>query len=87
MTIMVCCFEQDDAAIVRLYGRATVTPLADSPISERMLGSPATELTSAPRQVIEIEVTSTMTSCGYGVPLMTFTRDRSRSERGRRYKD
>jgi len=35
----------------------------------------------------DVEVTSTMTSCGYGVPVMEFARDRKNSDRGRQYKD
>ena len=27
-----------------------------------------------------------MTSCGYGVPVMAFVRDRGKADRGRRYK-
>src|SRR5712692_2481169 len=32
ITVMVCSFEEENAAIVRLYGRASVTPVADSPL-------------------------------------------------------
>jgi hypothetical protein len=28
-----------------------------------------------------------MTSCGYGVPVMSFVRERRRADRGRKYKD
>src|ERR1041384_8567618 len=34
ITVMVCSFGAEDAAIVRLHGRATITPLADSPLAE-----------------------------------------------------
>jgi hypothetical protein len=37
--------------------------------------------------VIEVEIEKTMTSCGYGVPIMSFVRDRGTAERGRRYKE
>jgi hypothetical protein len=40
----------------------------------------------APRHVVDIEVESTVTSCGYGVPVMTFLRARREADRGRRYK-
>lgn len=85
ITVMVCSFEEENAAIVRLYGKARVTPLSDSPIADLLLQQAAGELTSQPRQVIEIEVKRTMTSCGYGVPVMSFVRDRRVSDRGRRY--
>jgi hypothetical protein len=38
------------------------------------------------RQVIVLDVESTMTSCGYGVPIMEFKRHRTKDDRGRRYK-
>jgi hypothetical protein len=86
ITIMVCSFEDDQAAIVRLYGKASVTPLADSPLADQLLQQGATELRLPPRRVIEVAVEQTMTSCGYGVPAMTFVRDRRVEDRGRRYK-
>lgn len=82
ITIMVCAFEAENAAIVRLYGKARVTPLEDSPLSKMLLESPATEL-KKPRQVIEIEVESTQTSCGHGVPVMELVRQRKPTDRKR----
>jgi hypothetical protein len=38
------------------------------------------------RQIIDVHVERTMTSCGYGVPLMHFEESRSKAQRGRRYK-
>ena len=43
--------------------------------------------TSNIRQVIVLDVESTMTSCGYGVPVMEFVRHRGPEGRGRRYKE
>ena len=34
ITIMVCSFGEEDAAIIRLLGKATVTPFAESPLAE-----------------------------------------------------
>ena len=85
ITVMVCSFEEADAAIVRLYGQATITPVADSPLAGLLLQKGA-EVLQAPRQVIEIEIEKTTTSCGYGVPVMSFIRDRQKSDRGGRYK-
>lgn len=87
ITVLVCSFEAEEAAIVRLYGRAYVTALEQSALAERLLAEGATELKSRPRQVIEIEVEKTMTSCGYGVPVMTLARQRRTVDRGRRYKE
>ena len=87
VTVMVCSFSESDAAIVRLYGRATATPLDDSPHRDLMLAHEAESINLPTRQVIEIAVSATATSCGYGVPVMELVKERTRSERGRRYKD
>ena len=88
ITVMVCSFEEENAALVRLFGKARVTPIADSPIADLMLqGSAPPELKPSRRQVIEIDIEKTMTSCGHGVPVMSFVRDRDVSDRGRRYKE
>ncbi|MFN8598138.1 MAG: pyridoxamine 5'-phosphate oxidase family protein [Anaerolineae bacterium] len=84
-TLMVCSFEAENAAIVRLYGVAHVSPVEESPLKDLLLQAPYADLTK-PRQVIEIEVESTVTSCGYGVPVMEFVRNRHAADRGRRYK-
>ena len=86
ITVMVCSFESEDAAIVRLYGQATVTPIAKSELAEQLLAAGATEMKLTPRQVVEIEVEKTSTSCGYGVPVMEFVRDRRTVDHGRKYK-
>jgi hypothetical protein len=85
VTIMVCSFTPDDAAIVRLYGHAHVFPLEESTLAP-VLEAEARAFMSAPRQVIEVDVERTMTSCGYGVPVMSVVRERQRDDRGRRYK-
>jgi hypothetical protein len=87
VTVMISSFEGGDAATVRLFGRATVRPIAESPHAALLLAHAAQELKSAPRQAIEIEIDNTMTSCGYGVPVMQFVRDRRVADRGRRYKE
>ena len=87
ITVMVCSFGPEDAAIVRLYGRATITPQADSPLAEQLLEHPAKDIKLPMRQVVEVEINNTMTSCGYGVPIMSFEEDRTIANRGRRYKE
>lgn len=87
ITVMVCSFEDDQAAIIRLYGTAQVTPIDQSPLAEQLLqqvanpGAPAVA-----RYVIEVAIEQTMTSCGYGVPVMSFVRNRRTVDRGTRYK-
>lgn len=86
ITIMVCSFDAENAAIVRLYGRATITPVEESPLKEKLLAHGAKELKLTPRHVIEVVVEKTVTSCGYGVPIMEFVQDRTTAERGRQFK-
>jgi hypothetical protein len=86
ITVMICSFEGENAAIVRLYGKAKVTPIKESPLAEQLLATGATEMKLTPRQVVEIEVEKTSTSCGYGVPVMEFVRDRRTVDHGRQYK-
>ena len=86
ITVMICSFESEDAAIVRLYGKATVTPIAESQLAEKLLATGATEMKLTPRHVVEIEVEKTSTSCGYGVPVMEFVRERRTVDLGKRYK-
>lgn len=86
ITVMICSFEGENAAIVRLYGKAKVMRVAESQLAEQLLAAGATEMKLTPRQVVEIEVEKTSTSCGYGVPVMEFVRDRRTIDHGRRYK-
>jgi hypothetical protein len=87
ITVMVCSFEEEDAAIVRLFGTARPRPLDDSPLAQLLLEGRAADRKGSARQMIEVEIERTMTSCGYGVPVMTFVRERRTADRGRRYKD
>ncbi len=83
---MICSFEEENAAIVRLFGHANVSEVTDSPLATRLLEQGASDLKAPPRQIVEIEIEQTMTSCGYGVPVMSLVRQRRTADRGRRYK-
>ena len=85
-TVMVCSFEEENAAIVRMYGHGKAVPIEESSLSEALLKHEAADLALPQRQVIEIDVTQTSTSCGYGVPVMKFDYERTTAQRGRRYK-
>ena len=87
ITVMVCSFEEDDCAIVRLYGKATTTPLDEHPDAALLREQPAAELKLPERQVVEIAVESAATSCGYGIPVMSFVRERTVKDRGRKFKE
>jgi len=86
VTVMVCSFEEEDAAIVRLYGRARVATPADSPVAGLLEECPSKDIGMPVRQVIEIDIERTMTSCGFGVPVMSMVRERRVTDRGRRYR-
>jgi hypothetical protein len=87
ITLMVCSFEAEDAAIVRLYGRARIVPLEESPLAELLLAQQAADLRLPLRQVVDVAVERTATSCGYGVPVLAPVRERTIEGRGRRYKE
>jgi hypothetical protein len=86
ITLMVMSMDGQDAAVVRLFGRATVCPVDTSPLKDLLLGSPAPSIELPVRQAVDIAVESTVTSCGYGVPVFEFVSQRVRAKRGRRYK-
>ena len=86
VTVMVCSFEQQNAGIVRLFGSGRVLEIENYPRRDLLTGDSAGEIALPERQVIEISVDSTMTSCGYGVPVSEGFRPRTVSDRGRAYK-
>ena len=86
ITIMVCSFGESDAGVIRLFGKVNTSSVEDSPLADQLLGSTADDIALPMRQIIEVEVTSTQTSCGYGVPIMEYVRERTTSDRGRRFK-
>ena len=86
ITVMVMSMDGEDAAVVRLFGHATVTSLDASPLRDLLLRDQADDIELPIRQAIDIAIESTQTSCGYGVPVFVFKAQRVRAERGRRYK-
>ena len=76
MTLMFCAFE-GDALILRVYGQANIlhprdpewkTALADFP---EIAGS---------RQIFDMTIDLVQTSCGTGVPIMSFVKSRAEDE-------
>jgi hypothetical protein len=86
ITLMVMAMGAEDAAVVRLYGRATATPVEDSPLAEILRHVPAKDLELPERQVVDVAIQRTVTSCGYGVPVLEYASQRVRAQRGRRFK-
>ncbi len=72
ITLMVCSFFAEDAAIVRLFGKATIRSLDDADIPESIMAQGSEEIVLPARQVVDITVERTVTSCGYGVPIMDY---------------
>jgi pyridoxamine 5'-phosphate oxidase-like protein len=73
ITLMFCNFEQP-ALVLRIYGKGRPVVPWDRDWDEL-----AAHFTMLPgtRQIFDIEVEGVLTSCGYGVPLMTLERERS----------
>ncbi len=86
ITIMVMSLDGQDAAVVRLYGKARVVPIHESELKESLLASPAGDIELPMRQIIDVAIESTQTSCGYGVPVYEYVAQRVRGQRGRRFK-
>ena len=72
VTLMFCAFE-GKPRVLRLYGRGRVVRAGTPEWAE--LSSQFPPLAGA-RQVVVAEVTRMQTSCGFGVPLMTFAGER-----------
>ena len=87
LTVMVMSHGADDAAIVRLYGKARVLKIDKSPLAQRLVETSTSKIFLRPRQIIEVSIYKTQTSCGYGVPILEFVRDRDNDAKGRRFKD
>lgn len=73
ITIMFCNFDHP-ALIYRIYGRG-VAVLPSAPEWETLAAH--FELLPGTRQIFDISVESAQQSCGWGVPLMTHSQDRS----------
>ena len=86
VTVMVCSFESENAGIVRLFGTGSVHQLSTYLHGDLVTGRVDDQIALPERQVIEIAVDRTITSCGYGVPVADGFRPRTVNDRGRAYK-
>lgn len=73
MTLMFCAFE-GRPQILRVYGTASVFHPRDAEWSELLGGFPDI---AASRQVFDLKIDLVQTSCGSGVPEMTYQQDRA----------
>lgn len=76
MTLMFSAFE-GEAMILRVYGEATAVHPHDDGWPEASAGFPAM---AGARQVFDLAIDLVQTSCGTGVPVMSFSRDRGPDE-------
>lgn len=76
MTLMFCAFE-GEARILRVYGRARVLHPRDAGFADLAGLFPAL---AGARQVFDLAIDTVQTSCGSGVPVMTFARQRGAEE-------
>ncbi|HEX3511003.1 MAG TPA: pyridoxamine 5'-phosphate oxidase family protein [Solirubrobacteraceae bacterium] len=77
IVVMLCAFT-GPPRIVRLHGRGEVVPAADgrfAPLLERCAFAPP-EVEDARRAIVLVHLTRVSTSCGYGVPLMSYEQQR-----------
>ncbi len=72
ITIMFCAFDQP-ALIMRIYGRGRAVHPEDAEWAELL---PHFTLLPGTRQIFLIDVANIQTSCGWGVPFMSFDRER-----------
>ncbi len=76
MTLMFCAFE-GDARIVRVFGKPHVIHPADADWAAAAADFPAM---AGARQVFDLEIELVTISCGTGVPLMQFVKQRGPEE-------
>ncbi|MEL6220284.1 MAG: pyridoxamine 5'-phosphate oxidase family protein [Pseudomonadota bacterium] len=76
MTLMFCAFE-GDPMILRVYGKASVLHPRDPDWEAAIADFP--ELAGS-RQVFDLAIDKVQTSCGTGVPVMSFQRSRGETE-------
>jgi hypothetical protein len=73
IVVMLCAFE-GPPRIARLHGRGEVVPAEDERFDELMArcGFAEPEVPESRRAIVLVNVTRVSTSCGYGVPLMSY---------------
>ncbi|MEL7368232.1 MAG: pyridoxamine 5'-phosphate oxidase family protein [Myxococcota bacterium] len=73
ITLMFCAFE-GSPLIVRLYGKGSIVFPQDDAWADRYAAFDAEE---GARSIITVDVSRVGTSCGFGVPVMSFERHRT----------
>lgn len=73
MTLMFCSFSSDEMKVLRLYGRAEMIQTNDPSWDECSAKFPGY---AGQRQIFSLKIDHCLTSCGFGVPEMSFTQER-----------
>ncbi len=76
MTLMFCAFGENPL-ILRLYGHAIIYHPRDKEWSDLIAVFPTIP---GARQIIDLQIDSLQTSCGWAVPFMTFNEERTQLE-------
>ena len=76
MTLMFCAFN-GDAKILRVYGRCFATHHYETDWNSKIVDFPKL---AGSRQIFDLEIDMVQVSCGSGVPVMRFERDRGSQE-------
>lgn len=83
ITIMFCTFE-NPALIIRIYGHGK--PVLPQDVAWADLAG-RFDILPGTRQIFEIMVTSVQSSCGWGVPIMDYAKDRETLKKAHRQMD
>ena len=75
MTIMMCAFE-GPPRILRLYGRGRVLHRDGAEYAETLAERFGGEAPPGARQIVRLDIDMAQTSCGFGVPLFAYERER-----------
>ncbi|WP_421723854.1 pyridoxamine 5'-phosphate oxidase family protein [Bauldia sp.] len=75
LTIMLCAFE-GPPNILRLYGHGRVLPRSGDDYRQVLAEAFDGEEPEAARQIIVLDIESVQTSCGFGVPVYAYERER-----------
>ena len=80
MTIMLCAFE-GPPSIMRLYGAGRVHTRRSAAFRTLLEAWFAGPIPLGTRQIVTLDVSMVQTSCGYGVPLLNYERERDGMDR------
>ncbi len=75
MTIMFCAFD-GPPMILRLHGKGRVLPRGSADYERLLADAFANEEPAGARQIVVLETDLVVTSCGYGVPMFDYKRER-----------